>query len=61
MCFSFERGDLLGKTNIKIIRVYDGSRTAKEVISETIAYKVKKILSDDIENKGRKEYNLDNT
>ena len=59
--FSFGRGDLLGRTNIKIVRFYDGSRTAKEVMSEAIAYKVKKILSDDIENKRRKEYNLGNT
>lgn len=55
--FSFGRGDLLGRTNIKIVRFYDGSRTAKEVMSEAIACKVKKILSDDIENKGGKEYN----
>ena len=41
-------GDLLGRTNIKIVRFYDGSRTAKEVMSEAIACKVKKILSDDL-------------
>jgi hypothetical protein len=52
--FSFGRGDLLGRTNIKIVRFYDGSITAKEVMSEAIAYKVKKILSDDIENKAER-------
>lgn len=49
------------KTNIKKIRFYDGSRTAKEVMSEAIACKVKKILRDDIENKRRKEYNRDSS
>ena len=43
----------MGRTNIKIGRFYDGSRTVKEVMSEAIACKVKKILSDDIENKHR--------
>ena len=52
-----ERGDLLGRTKIKIVRVYDGKRTAKEVVSEAIACKVKKILNDDIENKCGKGYN----
>ena len=47
----------MGRINIKIVRFYDGSRTAKEVMSEALACKVKKILSDDIENKHRKEYN----
>lgn len=56
-----ERGDLLGRTNIKIVRIYDGNRTAKEVVGEAIAYKVKKILNDDIENKCGKEYNRDSS
>ncbi|MBP3818775.1 MAG: hypothetical protein J6H31_10785 [Butyrivibrio sp.] len=51
----------MGRTNIKIVRFYDGSRTAKEVMSEVIACKVKKILSDDIENKCGKEYNRDSS
>lgn len=51
----------MGRTNVKIVRFYDGSRTAKEVMSEAIAHKVKKILSDDIENKRRKEYNRDSS
>lgn len=51
----------MGRTNIKIVRFYDGNRTAKEVLSEAIAYKVKKLLSDDIENKRRKEYNRDSS
>ena len=57
----FERGDLLGRTNIKIVRIYDGSKSAREVMNEVIAFKVRKKLNDDIENKCRKEYNLGNT
>ena len=57
----FERGDLLGRTNIKIVRIYDGSKSAREVMNEVIAYRVRKRLNDDIENKCRKEYNLGNT
>lgn len=56
-----ERGDLLAKTKIKIIRYYDGTRPAGEIINEAIALKVRKKLNDDIENIKRKEYNLDNT
>ena len=61
MLFVFERGDLLGRTNIKIVRIYDGSKSAREVMNEVIAFKVRKKLNDDIENKCRKEYNLGNT
>ena len=57
----FERGDLLAKTKIKIIRCYDGTRPAGEILNEAIALKVRKKLNDDIENIKRKEYNLDNT
>lgn len=59
--FCFERGDLLGRTNIKIVRIYEGSQSAREVMNELIAYKVRKRLNDDIENKRGKEYNLGNT
>ena len=59
--FCFERGDLLAKTKIKVIRCYDGTRPAGEIINEAIALKVRKKLNDDIENIKRKEYNLDNT
>ncbi len=51
----------MAKTNIKIVRFYDGTRTAKEVFNEVVAYKVRKRLNDDIENIKRKEYNLGNT
>ena len=51
----------MAKTNIKIIRFYDGSKSAKEVMNAVIAYKVRKKLNDDIENKCGKEYNLGNT
>ena len=36
-----ERGDLLAKTKIKIIRCYDGTRPAGEIINEAIALKVR--------------------
>ena len=32
------------KAEIKIIRVYEGTRIAKEVLAELIAYKVRKKL-----------------
>lgn len=51
----------MGRTNIKIVRIYDGSKSASEMMNEVIAYKIRKSLNDDIENKRRKEYNLDNT
>lgn len=35
-------------TNIRVIRVYEGTRTAKEVLAEAIAYKVRKKLDPDI-------------
>ena len=56
-----ERGDLLGRTNIKIISFYDGSKSAKEVMNEVIAYRVRKKLNDDIENIKGKENNLDSS
>ena len=59
--FSVERGDLLAKTKIKVIRCYDGNRTAKDILNEAIALKVRKKLNDDIENIRRKEYNSDST
>ncbi len=51
----------MGKTNIKIIRVYEGTRTAKEVLADAIAYKVRKKLDSDMEMIRRKEYNQDST
>lgn len=56
-----ERGDLLGRTRIKIVRFYDGSKSAKEVMNEVVAYRVRKKLNDDIENIKGKEYNLDSS
>ena len=49
------------RNNIKIIRFYDGSRTAKEVMTDAIVSKVRKNLDSDIEIIKRKEYNLGNT
>ncbi len=51
----------MGRTNIKIIRFYDGSKTAKEVMTDAIVSKVRKNLDSDIEIIKRKEYNLGNT
>ena len=36
-------------TNIRIIRVYEGTRTAKEVLADAIAVKVRKKLDSDME------------
>ena len=49
------------KAEIKVIRVYEGTRTAKEVLAEVIAYKVRKKLDSDMEIIKRKEYNRDST
>lgn len=51
----------MDRTKIKIIRIYDGSRTAKEVMTDAIVSKVRKNLDSDIEIIKRKEYNLGNT
>lgn len=51
----------MARTNITVIRCYDGTRPAGEILNEAIALKVRKKLNDDIENIKRKEYNLDNT
>ncbi|MCR5789571.1 MAG: hypothetical protein K6G83_06755 [Lachnospiraceae bacterium] len=49
------------KTKIQIIRVYEGTRTAKEVLVDAIAYKVRKKLDSDMELIRGKEYNQDST
>lgn len=51
----------MGKSKIKIIRVYEGTRTAKEVLADAIAYKVRKKLDSDMEIIRGKEYNQDST
>ena len=51
----------MGRTNFKIIRFYDGSKTANEVMTDAIVSKVRKNLDSDIEIIKRKEYNLGNT
>ena len=48
-------------TNIRIIRVYEGTRTAKEVLADAIAAKVRKKLDSDIEKIKGKEYNQGST
>ena len=48
-------------TNIRIIRVYEGKRTAKEVLADAIAVKVRKKLDSDIEKIKGKEYNQGST
>ena len=51
----------MGKTKIQIIRVYEGTRTAKEVLADAIAYKVRKKLDSDMEMIKGKEYNQGST
>ena len=51
----------MNKSEIRIIRVYEGTRTAKEVLADAIAYKVRKKLDSDMEMIRRKEYNQDST
>ena len=51
-------------TNIRIIRIYEGKRTAKEVLADVIAlkgFKSQKKLDSDMETITRKEYNQDST
>ncbi|WP_294297637.1 hypothetical protein [Pseudobutyrivibrio sp.] len=39
----------MARTNIRIVKFYDGSRIAKEVMNDAIASKVRKKLDIDIE------------
>lgn len=55
------RESIVGNTKIQIIRVYEGTRTAKEVLADAIAYKVRKKLDSDMEMIKRKEYNQGST
>ena len=48
----------MAKTNITIVRFYDGTKTAGELMNEIIAYKVRKMFDSNIEKAHRKEYNL---
>lgn len=49
------------KTNYAVKIFYDGEKTAKELLTETIVAKVRKKLDSDIEISKGKEYNTDNT
>ena len=49
------------KSKIKIIKVYEGTRSAKDVLTDAIAEKVRKKLDSDMELITRKEYNQDST
>lgn len=51
----------MSKTRIKVVRFYEGSKSAKQVMNEVIAHRVKRKLNDDIENIKGKEYNLDSS
>ena len=51
----------MGDTKIRIIRIYEGTRTAREVLADAIAVKVRKKLDSDMETIKRKEYNQDST
>ena len=49
------------KPKIKIIKVYEGTRSARDVLTDAIADKVRKKLDSDMELIKRKEYNQDST
>ena len=49
------------KTSFKVTVFYDGTRTAKEVLNDAIAAKVRRKIDSDIEIPEGKEYNQDNT
>lgn len=51
----------MGNKRIRIIRIYEGTRTAKEVLADAIAVKVRKKLDSDMETIKRKEYNQGST
>ena len=51
----------MDKYSIKIIRIYDGSKPAKEVMTDAFVSKVRNNLDSDIVIIKRKEYNLGNT
>ena len=49
------------KTSFKVTVFYDGTRTAKEVLNDAIAAKVRRKIDNDIEILEGKGYNQDNT
>ncbi len=49
------------KTSFKVTVFYDGTRTAKEVLNDAIAAKVRRKIDNDIEILEGKDYNQDNT
>ena len=49
------------KTNFTVVVFYDGTRSAKEVVNDAIASKVRRKIDNDIEIPEGKEYNQDNT
>ena len=49
------------KTSLKVTVFYDGTRTAKEVLNDAIAAKVRRKIDNDIEIPEGKDYNQDNT
>lgn len=49
------------KTSFKVTVFYDGTRTAKEVLNDAIAAKVRRKIDNDIEIPEGKDYNQGNT
>lgn len=49
------------KTNFTVVVFYDGTRSAREVVNDAIASKVRRKIDNDIEIPEGKEYNQDNT
>lgn len=51
----------MSKTKIKITRCYDGTKSAREIMNEAIALKVRKKLNQEVANTGKREYNLNSS
>ena len=49
------------KTSFKVVVFYDGTRSAKEVLNDAIASKVRRKIDNDIEIPEGKEYNQGST
>jgi hypothetical protein len=57
----YKGGIPMCKTNFTVVVFYDGTRSAKEVVNDAIASKVRRKIDNDIEIPEGKEYNQDNT
>lgn len=51
----------MSKTKIKITRCYDGTKSAREIMNEAVALKVRKKLNQEVADAGKREYNLNSS